>query len=210
MMTTENKSTEMTKEESLALIAQVMKRTQKEVGKNTGMPFIIWGGVTTLVSIVVWVVSLYVKSPAVNFLWLLIPVLGGVISAVTKKLNPASCRNELHALISRLWLVNGLTVLVLSFAPVMYSQLTGAWPMHYNILFVIALLLSFGTTMTGIVVRESMTVISGVFGLVMVLLFPIFTFYLPSLQVLYFGSIFFATMCVPGVFLNRINAHADV
>lgn len=209
-MTTENKSTEMTKEESLALIAQVMKRTQKEVGKNTGMPFIIWGGVTTFVSILVWALFLYVQNPVVNFLWLLIPVLGSLITYLTKRSNPAPCRSELHALISRLWLVNGLTVLILSFAPVLYSQITGEWPMHYNILFVIALLLSFGTTITGIMVRENMTVFSGVFGLVMVLLFPIFTFYLPSLQVLYFGSIFFSTMFVPGVLMNRIKAEANV
>ncbi|HXK76452.1 MAG TPA: hypothetical protein PLK40_08275 [Bacteroidaceae bacterium] len=211
-MTTKDKDTltEMTREESLALIAQVMKKTQKEVGKSTGVPFIIWGGVTTFVSIVVWFALMYTNNRIMNLLWLLIPVLGSLISVWTKRRHPVHCSTELSRLISRLWLTIGSCVMVFAFAPMLYAQITGTWPMHYNILFVISLLLSVGTTITGIMVKENMTVVSGGIGLVLVLVFPLFTYYFASLQVLYFGCIFFATMFVPGVFLNRIKASADV
>ncbi len=211
-MTTKDKDTltEMTREESLALIAQVMKKTQKEVGKSTGVPFIVWGGVTTFVSIVVWFALMYTNNHIMNLLWLLIPVLGSLISLWLRRRHPVHCSTELSCLISRLWLTIGFCVMVFAFAPMLYAQITGTWPMHYNILFVISLLLSVGTTITGIMVKENTTVFSGVIGLVLVLLFPLFTYYFSSLQVLYFGCIFFATMFVPGVFLNRIKASANV
>ncbi len=70
----ENK--QLNEKESLELITRMINNTQQKLEKGNGLPFLIWGYTTILVSLVVWYFFSTTGNPNWNYLWFLIPVIG--------------------------------------------------------------------------------------------------------------------------------------
>ena len=71
----------MTASESLELITTMINNTKRRYHLGEGNMFLLWGYVSVIVAIIVTVALLVTRHPACNWLWFLIWVVGGTMSA---------------------------------------------------------------------------------------------------------------------------------
>ena len=65
--------------ESLALIERMIENTRNDMERNAGRPFLVWGYVTLLTTLLVWGTVVQTGEPRWNLLWLLIPLLNYLV-----------------------------------------------------------------------------------------------------------------------------------
>lgn len=182
----------LTEKESLELISQMIRETREHIEKRVAYPFLIWGYLTVTVSIVVWYVLVKTGDYRWNWLWLCLPVIGWLLSRVVGRSDEKGTTTYMDRVIGVIWAVIGAAVLLVGITAFKVE----------NVLFIIALLLSIGTTLTGWVIKFKPI---GWAGTVSILLSFVLLFVPSANQLLVFAALFIVMMVIPGhIFYNHV------
>ena len=184
--------------ESLALIERMIENTRNDMERNAGRPFLVWGYVTLLTTLLVWGPVVQPGEPRWNLLWLLIPLLGGTLTYFTRgKRTEGRVHTFVDRVLGSVWLVAGLTASFLSLVALFT-------PIRLPILFVILLTMGMGTAATGLILRFRPAACCGAAA---ILLAPGMLIVHNDWQPALFAAGFLAMMIVPGHILNYRSNH---
>lgn len=187
--------------ESIELISRMIQNTQRKMEQGAGTPMLIFGFATVFTTILIWIIIRLTQNPNWNFLWFLIPVLGGVGMWIFRWKKPdKGIRTYIDKMVGYTWLVLGGTGFILSF----FTILNIMWP--FPILFVIILMMGMGTVLTGLITEFRPFVIGGILGMSLGVVQYITTGF--DAKMLIFAAAFVIMMIVPGFILNyRARKH---
>ena len=184
--------------ESLALIERMIENTRNDMERNAGRPFLVWGYVTLLTTLLVWGTVVQTGEPRWNLLWLLIPLLGGTLTYFTRgKRTEGRVHTFVDRVLGSVWLVAGLTASFLSLVALFT-------PIRLPILFVILLTMGMGTAATGLILRFRPAACCGAAA---ILRAPGMLIVHNDWQPALFAAGFLAMMIVPGHILNYRSNH---
>ncbi|MFV0391418.1 MAG: hypothetical protein ACK5KP_05995 [Paludibacteraceae bacterium] len=190
---------QLNEKESLELISQMIRNSRRRLEKHDGMPFLIWGYITIIVSILVWYLLKSTGNPQWNFLWFAIPVFGTIFMFFLNKKPDTGVKTFLDTVIQYIWIVfgsGGVIVSVITFF---------CWTTP--VLFIIVLMMGMGASLTGLVIKFNPVVIAGFTGVVL----SIFIQILPSAYSFFiFALAFFIMMVIPGHILNYKSKKSHV
>ena len=180
-----------TNQQSLDLIARMIRNTQDRFERGAGQPFLIWGYTTLAISLAVWYALKTTGNYQWNWLWFAIPVVGSVCMLLTRKKGPKMVTTFIDRAIWQTWGVLGMCAMLVA----IYAFLGN----YIHTLLIIALLMFAAEAITGGIIKLRYIQIMGVAGM-------IFSFGLPFLkgidQVLGFGGLFLIAMIIPGHIMN--------
>lgn len=182
---------QLNEKESLELIARMISNTQQKLEKGNGLPFLIWGYTTILVSLVVWYFFSTTGNPDWNYLWFLIPVIGFPTMMRIIRKQEKGVKTYIDRIIGYVWIAFGIGGLVVSTSAIFLWNLP--------ILFIIVLMMGTGTAITGMIIRFKPIIFSGFAGILLSLLCLIVKGYE---SILIFALIFLVIMVIPGHILN--------
>lgn len=176
----------LTPQESLQVIQNMMEQTQHNVMHHSGAPSLIWGYTTTFISILIYFLYPYMGND-VNYFWFGIPIVGSLciwmLKRKKKKQHVPTTRMD--KFIDVVWLVMGLNVFFLSIMPT------------HHILSLVLILIGAATAITAFSVNVQVLKYSSVFGMLVGYVMLI----LPTSgmqRVLIFAMAFFLMHCIPG------------
>lgn len=202
----EKKLTEL---ESISIITEMISRT-KERYIGDGNIMIMWGWLTVAVTCLVWSLLAATLNPAWNWLWFLIPAIGGTLTPIMAKKSERKQGVKTYSdkISSQIWLAVGLIGMI---ATIVCLGFGFAGIYAWSLMFVYALIIvPFAEIVQGLIVREKSLVIGGAAGIAV----GIFTtgciisritlsayWFLPT-----FMLAFVCMMIIPGYIINR-KAH---
>ncbi|MGC3977129.1 MAG: hypothetical protein QM751_02165 [Paludibacteraceae bacterium] len=189
----------MNEKESLELISQMIQNTQQRIRNHNGIPFLVWGYLSVLVSLAVWYLLRATMDYRWNYLWFLIPVLGYPIMMFFLKKEEKGLKTYIDKVISYIWISLGIASLVVTVSSIFFWRLP--------IFFIILLLVGAGTTMTALIARFRLMVFLGftcLFSSVLCLVIKNVN------VILVFAFIFLIMMIIPGHILNFRNKQSNV
>lgn len=186
-------------QQSFELINRMIENTRSRMERNAGLPFLVWGYATVVFALGVWGLVLHTGDPRWNWLWLALPVVGGIGMYLTHRdKQEGRVHTFVDRVINHIWLVLGLTACFM-------TLLTMTGVARLPMLFIIVLLMGIGTSVTGLVIRFAPAVAGGFVGIVVAPLLFVTTGGLWS--PLLFIAAFVAMMIVPGHILNYRSNH---
>jgi len=180
----------LNEKESLELIFQMIKNTKQRLEDGNGKPFLIWGYITFIVSVVVFYFINKTGNYLYNWIWFAIPIIGSIGMLLFAKNDKKRGFTFIDRIIANIWTVLGIAAVLISLS---------AFFVRIPILPLILLLMGIGTTLTGLVVKFKPAILSGILGMLSCAL----PFLMPeSEQILVFGFMFLIMMVIPGHILN--------
>lgn len=107
---------QITEKESLEIITGMIERTKKRYSLGDGNIMLMWGYLIVAVSLLVWALLYHTRSNAVNWLWFLIPVIGGIATPLMTRRNRLKgvAVSYSDRVISQLWTAVGLSFIGLT------------------------------------------------------------------------------------------------
>ena len=70
--------------ESLALIGRMIENTRNRMAGSAGLHLLTWGYVTVTTTLAVWGLASYFDNTHWNYLWFMLPLLGGALMYFTR------------------------------------------------------------------------------------------------------------------------------
>ena len=183
----------LNEKESMALIAEMIRNTQRKMERGAGTPMLVWGYATVLATLAVWVGLKLTNDYRVQFLWFLIPVIG-LTWMLFQRRQPPEVRTYVDKVVSYIWIVMGWSGFIV-------SCLSFLGAMRTTILFIITLMMGQGSVLTGLVTRFRPLTIGGIVALL--LSFALLYLTDIDLHLLTFALAFVAMGIIPGYILNR-------
>ena len=180
-------------EESMALIAEMIRNTQRKMERGAGTPMLVWGYATVLATLAVWTGIKLTNDYRVQFLWFLIPVIG-LPWMLFQQRRPPEVRTYVDKVVSYIWIVMGWSGFII-------SCLSFLGAIRTTILFIITLMMGQGSVLTGLVTRFRPLTIGGIVALL--LSFALLYLTDIDLHLLTFALAFVAMGIIPGHILNR-------
>ena len=180
-------------EESMALIAEMIRNTQRKMERGAGTPMLVWGYATVLATLAVWIGLKLTNDYRVQFLWFLIPVIG-LTWMLFQQRRPPEVRTYVDKVVSYIWIVMGWSGFII-------SSLSFLGAIRTTILFIITLMMGQGNVLTGLVTRFRPLTIGGIIALL--LSFALLYLTDIDLHLLTFALAFVAMGIIPGHILNR-------
>lgn len=152
--------------ESIEIITSMIARTKERYMLGDGNIMLMWGYVTLCVSLVIWILLSVTHNPAVNWLWYLIWIIGGIATPVMAKREAVKkgVKTYIDSIISRLWIMVGYAAILSTIGclALFFMAHADAWAA----MFIFALIIvSFAEIANGIVLNEKSLVIGGAIGL---------------------------------------------
>jgi len=144
---------EMTVNESLALITETMNNSRKAILRNSAKHFVLWGCVLMVLSFTIWQLWSSTGNPAWNFLWFAMPLIGYPLALVLTKKDEAAPQSEISRMIGYVWTVFGAFAISLSAIAVF------AVPMHITLLIVV--MLGLAECISGVLLKNWPIIICG-------------------------------------------------
>lgn len=144
---------EMTVNESLALITETMNNSRKAILRNSAKHFVLWGCVLMVLSFTIWQLWSSTGNPAWNFLWFAMPVIGYPLALVLTKKDEAAPQSEISRMIGYVWTVFGAFAMSISAIAVF------AVPMHITLLIVV--MLGLAECISGVLLKNWPIIICG-------------------------------------------------
>ncbi len=144
---------EMTVNESLALITETMNNSRKAILRNSAKHFVLWGCVLMVLSFTIWQLWSSTGNPAWNYLWFAMPVIGYPLALVLSKKDETAPQSEISRLIGYVWTAFGVFAISLSAIAVF------AVPMHITLLIVV--LLGLAESISGVLLKNWPIIICG-------------------------------------------------
>ena len=144
---------EMTAQQSLALISETMNNCRRAILRNNAKGFFLWGVLLTVFSLVVYLLWHLTGSPAWNFIWFAMPLIGYPLAALLYKKSEAVPQSEVGRMLGQIWAVFAVFSLSLSAIAVF------AVPM--NITMMIVVLLGIAECISGVVLKNWPIIVCG-------------------------------------------------
>lgn len=156
----------ISEQESIEIISSMISRTKDRLAKGVGNILLMWGYLVVAITLLVWVLLLTTHNPAVNWLWFLIWIIGGIATPIMakKKQLKAGVKSYSDKLGSQIWSVVGFSAIAGTFCCLGFLLFGGkdAW----SAMFAFALIIvPMGEIMQGIVIREKSLIIGGSVGM---------------------------------------------
>ena len=202
----------LTKDESIEIITSMISRTKEQVVKGGGNILLMWGYLTVCVSLLVWVLLLVTKHPAMNWLFFLIWIIGGIATPIMlrKMQEKNGVKSYSDKISSQIWSVIGYCAIFSTFCCLGFLLAKGidSW----NTMMVFALtIVPFAEIAQGIIIREKSLIAGGAIGLAI----GIFTISCIAGQVALYANWFIplfiiaftCMMIIPGHILNHKAKH---
>lgn len=182
-------------QESLEVITRMIKNTQEKWQRNAGKPSLIWGYTTIVVSLTIWVLySLFgVTTSNIQLLWLAIPVIGCLLMMTSKK-GEKGYKTIIDEVIKYIWITLGTITALVSLATFIFKSIP--------VLFIVVLLISIGSILTGLVSKLKVYVVTGIISVALSFLCFIVK---PIDSCLIFAALFVLNSVIPGHVLNSIS-----
>ncbi|MBR6989801.1 MAG: hypothetical protein IKH95_08250 [Bacteroidaceae bacterium] len=144
---------EMTVNESLALITETMNNSRKAILRNSAKHFVLWGCVLMVLSFTIWQLWSSTGNPAWNFLWFAMPLIGYPLALVLTKKDEAAPQSEISRMIGYVWTAFGAFAMSISAIAVF------AVPMHITLLIVV--MLGLAESISGVLLKNWPIIICG-------------------------------------------------
>ena len=147
--------------ESLALIGRMIENTRSRMVRNAGRPFLAWGYATAATLIAVWAAVSCTGDVRWNYLWFMLPLLGGALMYFTrpKAFFNAAPTTENYAL-------SLLETLPIS-ATLLISTLAICFVVRFPVAFTVLLMIGLGTTINNLIIGFKPGVAGGIAGIVL-------------------------------------------
>ena len=152
--------------ESIEIITSMIARTKERYNLGEGNLLLLWGYLTLGVSVLVWVLLSLTHNPAINWLWYLIWIIGGIAPPVMarKKAIKKGAKTYTDRIISRLWSVVGYAAILTTVCCLALFFVAGADA--WAAMFVFALIVvSLAEMANGIILNENSLVVGGSIGM---------------------------------------------
>lgn len=152
--------------ESIEIITSMIARTKERYALGDGNILLLWGWLTVGVSALIWILIEVTHHPAVNWLWFLIWIIGGIATPVMAKKKEVKKGNKSYSdnLISRIWSVVGFSAIASTFICLGFLLAKGADA--WSAMFIFALVIvPFAEIANGVILRESSLIWGGAIGL---------------------------------------------
>ncbi len=197
----------ITEVESIEIITSMISRTKDRLVKGSGNILLMWGYLIVAVTALIWVLLVTTNNPAVNWLWFLIWIIGGIATPIMAKKERVASGSKSYTdkLTSQMWSVVGLTGIASALLCLGFLVIGGkdSWSMMFAFALIIV---PMAEIMQGLVIKEISLIAGGSIGL----LTGIFTTCCISAHVALMASWFMplfiiafaAMMIVPGHILN--------
>lgn len=187
---------ELTPQESMQVIEQMLETTRKRLIRGSGVPSLIWGYTTLFTSLLIYVLARYTWDYRISYLWLLIPILGGSLTWINhrkKKNTETYVRTQIEKFIDIVWFVIGTNMILICI-----------WGYRLPILSLMLILNGMGTAIMGFTCNLKVFKYSSIFGMIVGYIF--LARLLPgNTKLLCFGIAFFFMHCLPGHYLCYIE-----
>lgn len=185
----ENKK--MTEKESLELITHMIQNAKSTMAENAGTPFLIWGYLSTVISLLVWFLLKETGNYNWQWLWFLLPAISVPATLWTNRKKTKIAKTYIDRILGYVWTVFGLGGFLISWVAILHWNLP--------VLFIILLLMGMGTTLTGLIVNMKVVTIGGTLGAFS----SLGCLYIHGFdQILLFAVAFIFMMVIPGHFMN--------
>ncbi|MEG1289637.1 MAG: hypothetical protein RSE25_05325 [Bacteroidales bacterium] len=185
----ENK--QLNAKESLDLIASMIQNTQNSMERNAGVPFLIWGYTTIIISIIIWSLITITENYLWQFLWFALPAISIPTTYITNRHNTKGITTYIDKIILQVWRVFGIAGFLVSI-PAFFLE-------RYPVLFCIILLMGMGTALTGLILKFKPCIWSGFIAMALSHLCLIYS---GLNSILIFALVFLIMMVIPGHILN--------
>ncbi len=185
----------MDAQQSLTLIAQMLRETERKAEKMGALPMLVFGYLSLLSSIGVYL--LYpVFGTKIFLLWMAIPVLGFEVLSLAKRRRMAYVKTVGDRFVQALWIVISVVCVLMGLTP----------RLHPIMLAMTLIVIAAGTLVTAITARLRLLQVMACLALVGG--FAMLHIRLPFLtQTLIFGLALWLLLCVPGHALRWKNRH---
>ena len=157
---------EMTAQQSLNLISETMNNSRKEIVRNSGKYFVLWGVLLTVFSLFVYFLWKTTGKVAWNNLWFALPLIGYPLSRWAKnKEKDSRAENFISRINGGIWGTFGVFACSVALFSVLYSQFFDS-PLTTIVLGVtlspqIVLLFGMAETISGITLKNWTIKIAG-------------------------------------------------
>ena len=116
---------EMTAEESLSLITETLNNTRKEITRNSGKYFILWGIMLTIFSLSIYLLCKFTDKDAWNWLWFAMPAIGIPTGRFLRgKEGSELVRNDVSRFVSGIWSTFGFFACAVGAFTLIYIQVS--------------------------------------------------------------------------------------
>lgn len=200
---------QLTEKESISIITEMISRT-KERYIGDGNIMLMWGWLAIAVTVIVWIALAATHNPMWNFLWFIIPVVGGIATPIMagKSDIRRGAKTYSDKISSQIWTAVGIIAIA---ATVVCMGFDFAGICVWSLMFIYALIIvPLAEIVQGLIVREKSLVAGGACGMAVGLFttsclichIPLFAYwFLPA-----FMFAFACMMLIPGYMINH-KAH---
>lgn len=152
--------------ESLEIITSMIARTKERYMLGDGNILLLWGYITVAVSLLVWTLLAVYRHPAMNWLWFLIWIIGGIITPVMakKKAVKTGVKSYSDKITSRIWSVVGFCAITFTFCCLGFLLAKGVDTWSSMLVFALVIV-PFGEIAQGCVIGERSLMWGGSAGL---------------------------------------------
>lgn len=147
--------------ESLALIGRMIENTRSRMVRNAGRPVLAWGYATAATLIAVWAAVSCTGDVRWNYLWFMLPLLGGALMYFTR---PKAAEGSVHTYVDR---VLDLIWSVIGPATLLISTLAICFVVRFPVAFTVLLMIGLGTTINNLIIGFKPGVAGGIAGIVL-------------------------------------------
>jgi len=144
---------EMTAQQSLMVITEMMNKSRHSILLNSSKHFILWGALLTVMSLVIYELIHITKDPLWNLLWFLMPVIGFPIARLIGKKDVEVPQNIISRQMHAIWLAYCAFALTISVILMIIA------PQYLTL--VIIMVFGFAECISGTLLKNWPTIIGG-------------------------------------------------
>lgn len=200
---------QLTEKESISIITEMISRT-KERYIGDGNIMLMWGWLAIAVIVIVWIALAATHNPMWNFLWFIIPVVGGIATPIMagKSDIRRGAKTYSDKISSQIWTAVGIIAIA---ATVVCMGFDFAGICVWSLMFIYALIIvPLAEIVQGLIVREKSLVAGGACGMAVGLFstsclichIPLFAYWFLPASMFAFACM----MLIPGYMINH-KAH---
>ena len=146
-------NSQMSAEQSLKLINETLNNSRRTITKRSGVHFILWGALLTIIAALVYFLWKGTGNAAWNLLWFAMPVIGCPLGSLLGRKAEKVPSNMISNLLGWTWSAFGAFAIIISICALLFA------PMDLTL--VIILLFGFAETISGTVLKSWPIIISG-------------------------------------------------
>lgn len=154
----------LTEQESLSIITEMISRTKERYIGN-GNIMLMWGWLTIAATGLVWALLAFTQNPLWNWLWFVIPAIGGVATPVMAKKSDRQQGVKTYAdkISSQIWLAVSLIAIAASIVCIGFD-FAGIYVWSLMFIYVL-IIVPFAEIAQGLIVKEKSLVVGGACGM---------------------------------------------